>query len=487
MSEIETTVLKTGPEEEIDKVIETVVPWIEKRINEETKLGKLSFDISKKFKNEEKSLDLALRETNILNKLAPHLESLGLRVQRNKDPQDANYEILSVSWIEEEEQRFDVSQEEEERLEEEHEEETEPRAPKAPVGAAPVRQQQDQQTGRPRHIGARLRIQPRPPDIKQVELGPIQNLRMLLENIPLQRLAYENWIRKRLVLVGNNQPLERALSRINKHNILSLPVVDVNSPVGAVIGLLDVLDIVSTVSEAIETAKRPRRELLMIPISSIMSKEGRSPTYLISTQSTLYHAIYQFSQTGLPRAMIVDRPLPNGNMVVEQTNPEDRVVGLLTQSDILRFLAENFMWMKRESIFRHTLEELGLGKRKPFTVDQSMPAYKAFMEIHRQGRDGVAMVDSSGKIIANLSASNIKGMTRTNFQLVFRPLTVYLSRDRKRGWWQLPVCTTLDTTLEHVILQFVSTKVHRMYIVDAEGKPTGEVNLTDIMQQLHVL
>jgi len=344
-----------------------------------------------------------------------------------------------------------------------------------------------QQAAKPRRIGARLRILPRPPSTKQVELGAIQNFRSLLENIPIQRLAYENWTRKHLVLVGNNQPLERALSRINKHNILSLPVVDDNSPVGAVIGLLDVLDIVSQVSEAIEAASRPRRELLTIPISNIMFKENRSPTYLISTQSSLHDAIIHFAKSGVPRAMIVDRTLPKGSAVVEQTEPEQRVVGLLTQSDIFRFLAENYMWLKRESIFSHTLAELGLGMRKPITVDQSMPAYKAFMEIHRQGRDGVAMVDSSGKIVANLSASNIKGMTRTNFQLIFRALSMYLSRDLKRGWWQLPVCTTLDTTLEHVILQFVSTKVHRMYIIDSEGKPIGEINLTDIMQQLYVL
>jgi len=475
------------PQEQVDNALESVVPWIQKHVEEEVKLGRISFEITKNlFGPEEKNLDLVLKETFVLNQLVPQLESLGLKVERNKDPQDSHYEKILLTWHEDE-----VSQEEgEERFQipEEEVEETDPKreSPEAPVGATRARQP-PQQAAKPRRIGARLRILPRPPSTKQVELGAIQNFRSLLENIPIQRLAYENWTRKHLVLVGNNQPLERALSRINKHNILSLPVVDDNSPVGAVIGLLDVLDIVSQVSEAIEAASRPRRELLTIPISNIMFKENRSPTYLISTQSSLHDAIIHFAKSGVPRAMIVDRTLPKGSAVVEQTEPEQRVVGLLTQSDIFRFLAENYMWLKRESIFSHTLAELGLGMRKPITVDQSMPAYKAFMEIHRQGRDGVAMVDSSGKIVANLSASNIKGMTRTNFQLIFRALSMYLSRDLKRGWWQLPVCTTLDTTLEHVILQFVSTKVHRMYIIDSEGKPIGEINLTDIMQQLYVL
>jgi len=306
-----------------------------------------------------------------------------------------------------------------------------------------------------------------------------------LKNISVQRIVYENWIRKRLVLVGKKQPLERALSRINTHNILSLPVVDEDSPVGAVIGLLDVLDIIAAVSESAEGSPtaRPRRNTLFTPIQEIMGKPGHQPTYLISTQTSLYQAVHYFATSGIQRVMIVDRAIEEGT-VVEQTKPEEMVVGLLTQSDLVRFVAENFVWMKREPIFQKTLQELNLGKKKPITVDQSIQAYQAFMEIHRHGREGIAMVDSNGKLIANVSASNIKGMTRRNYQLLFRPLTQYLARDRKRGWWQLPLCTTLDTKLEQVVLQFVAAKVHRMYICDEEGRPTGEVSLSDVMAQL---
>jgi len=302
--------------------------------------------------------------------------------------------------------------------------------------------------------------------------------------ITVQRIAYENWTRKRLVLVGKKQPLERALSRINTHNILSLPVVDEDSPNGAVIGLLDVLDIIASVAENIESSNsgRPRRNMLFTLISDVMNKEGRQPTYLTSTSTTLRDVIHHFATTGIQRVMVVERPIPEG--VIEQTKPEDSVIGLLTQSDLVRFIAENFMWMRREPIFSATLRELGLVQRQPITVDCSTPAYKVFLEIHKKCRAGVAMVDSSGKLVANVSASNIKGMTRRNYQLLFRPIIQYLSRDRKRGWWQLPICTTLDTPLGTVVLQFVASKVHRMYICDDENRPVGEVSLTDVMTQL---
>jgi len=317
------------------------------------------------------------------------------------------------------------------------------------------------------------------------DAGEIKSFAQVFKNITIHRIVYENWIRKRLVLVGKNQPLERALSRINTHNIHSLPVVDEDSPVGAVTGLLDVLDMIAAISESAEGSPtaRPRRNTLFTPIHEIMKKSFHRPTNLISAHTSLYDAVHYFAAApGVQRVMIVNRVIEEGT-VVQQTKPEEMVLGLLTQSDILRFMAENFVWMKKEPIFQKTLKELNLGTRKPITVDQSILAYQAFMEIHKKGCGGIAVVDSNGKLIANLSASNIKGMTRRNYQLLFRPLTQYLARDRKRGWWQLPLCTTLDTNLENVVLQLVAAKVHQMYICDEEGKPTGEVSLADVMTQ----
>jgi CBS-domain-containing membrane protein len=292
-----------------------------------------------------------------------------------------------------------------------------------------------------------------------------------------------------LVLVGSKQPLERALARIRKHQILSLPVVDESSTTGAVIGLLTVLDIVAKLSESTEhstsyTARPQRRDMLFSLISEIMQKSDKQPAYLISTSASLFDAVHHFATTGMQRLMIVDRQFDN---IVAQDKPEEMVVGMLTQSDVVRFVAQNFMWMRGEPVFQRTLRELNIGNRKPIIVNQSILAYQAFLEIHKQGCDGIALIDSTGKLIANISASNIKGLTRRNYQILFRPLSQYLARDRNRGWWHLPVCTTSDTKLETVILQFVATKVHRMYITNDEGKPVGEVSLTDVMSALRDL
>jgi len=396
----------------------------------------------------------------------------GLDVRMTKTPLG-----LEFVWSDEEEgdERFEVPEEEE--AEEEATSRVQP-------GGRGGRGAQANRGGR--RAGNRGRPRPRPEPLRTIDVTKMTGgFGEVLQNITAQRLAYENWTRKKLVLVGANQPVERALSRINTHNILSLPVVDDSNNNGSVIGLLDVLDIIAALSENWETTGRPqRREILFIPIAEIMANKKR-PTYLVSISTPLQEVIKQFAANRITRAMIVDRTLEKN--FCQQENPEEMVVGLLTESDLVRFVAENIMWIKKEKLFQQTLRELNLGKRTPITVDQNIQAFQAFLEIHKNGGEGAAMVDANGKLITNVSASNIKGMTRRNFQLLWRSLMNFLSRDRKRGWWHLPICTTLDTTLEAVILQFVVTKVHRMYITDDDGKAIGEISLSDIIHQLAAL
>jgi CBS domain-containing protein len=450
--------------------IDTVANSIRKRLEE---LNTIPAHLTVRNSDISTDKDLSSLDEKNIHMLIAKMASMEIRMTKTANS-------LEFVWSEEEEgdERFEVPEEEE------AEEEATHRSPQPQGGGRGGRGGQASRGGR-RGGGNRGRPRPRPEPLRPIDVSQIHSFAEVLQNITAQRLAYENWTRKKLVLVGANQPVERALSRINTHNILSLPVVDDTNNNGSVIGLLDVLDIIAALSETWENTVRPqRREILFIPIAEIMTKKKR-PTYLVSIGTPVHEVIKQFNQNGITRAMIVDRSLEKNICI--QDKPEEMVVGLLTESDVIRFVAENIMWIKKEKLFQQTLQELNLGKRQPITVDQNIQAFQAFLEIHKNGCEGAAMVDANGKLISHVSASNIKGMTRRNFQLLWRALINFLSRDRKRGWWNLPVCTTLDTTLETVILQFVSTKVHSMYIVDDEGKPIGEVTLSDIIHQLAAL
>jgi len=423
----------------------------------------------------QKELEGVCRDESNMNKFADKLTSLDIKMVKVKDPADSKQEAVEFIWTEGHE-RFEVPEEEEGDESPQRPQTTQQDAPTTPRGS----------TGKG-FSGRAInnRGLPLPEPVRNIDISQIQSIGDVLKNVTVQRIVYENWTRKSLVLVNSNQPVDRALSRINTHHIHSLPVVDANSNSGKVIGILDILDIISALSESWDnnSTRAQRREKLTIPISDLLSRESHPPTHIMSIYTSLFDAVKQFAQSKLRRVLIVERKLEN--TIIQQDKAEDMVIGLLTESDLIRFVAENLMWIRREKLFQQTLGQLNIGQRKPIIVQPNVLAYQAFQEIHKnEGREGVALVDNNGKLIANISASNIKGMTRANIQLLFRPLTDFLARDRKRGWWQLPICTTLDTTLENVVIQFVATKVHRMYIVDNEGKPTGEVSLSDVIQQL---
>jgi predicted transcriptional regulator len=80
--------------------------------------------------------------------------------------------------------------------------------------------------------------------------NPPKRLKDVLEKFCLQELALAHWLEKRPILVGDFQTLERALSRINAHEIRSLPVVDKNK---IVIGLIDIIDITRSIAESLRT------------------------------------------------------------------------------------------------------------------------------------------------------------------------------------------------------------------------------------------
>jgi len=338
-------------------------------------------------------------------------------------------------------------------------------------------------------------------------------------------------------LIGNTQLVQRALSRLNSHNILSLPVIDDQTK--NIIGLIDVFDLIAVLETEFEkvedggegaqgeggegvggvgvggagaasstqtatpatstngnqytaaggtppplaTRRGLRWDALVKPVSEVLTKAAHRKVYLVTVSASLKDAIIELAKGELQRVMIVDREFPQ-HSVIEMTDPEPNVIAILSQMDVLRFLAENCAWMDREEVFHKTIEELGLGKRTPITISESTSAAEAFRLIHKQQVGGVALVDDSGRLVSNLSASDIKNISLQTLRLLNRPVSEFLTRNRRRAWWSLPICFSPHDTLKHVIMQFVATKTHRMYLIDENMKPVGELNLTDCMHQL---
>jgi len=288
----------------------------------------------------------------------------------------------------------------------------------------------------------------------------------------------ENWVKKRLVLAGHNQPLDKALARLNRHKISSLPII--NEDTGHIKGILESLDIVNYLSQVLNQEPiGPARWDFNLQNVSALLENSQKKTMVISNTSSMYDALQELSK-GTRRLMVVDQQCQPHL----QTQEEEGILGVFTQSDILRFLGENPYWLNMSSKAQKTLKELinGQYSDKVVTLEQTLPAFMGFRKIAEENTSAVAVTDKDGRIVANLSATNIRGVSRRNFHLLNRPLFEFLQRDRRRGWWTMPITIRESDSLEKAVLQFCSTRVHQMYIVDDEGKPTAIVTPTDLIK-----
>jgi len=317
---------------------------------------------------------------------------------------------------------------------------------------------------------------------KQLLLNKPQILRDTFLAEPVEEIAFINWKKKRLVLIGEDRLVERALSRINSHNIHSIPVVSEHGK--GVIGTIDILDIIHALISSMDKnttntiQQNMRRDFMNQKVVTLLSKKS----YVISNQASLWSAVKHMLECEQDRFVVVNRQIEGD--VTQFTQPEMDVDGIFTLSDVLKFLVSNSMLMRKEKFFNQPIRDLGLGKTEPKTFFYKNCVADAFREIGRLCSDGLAIVDENGALVGSLSASDLKGVTRNNCPILNNSVEDFLNRDQKRGWWERPFCLDLNDSLYHTVHQFVSTGIHRAYIIDNKGAPVGEVNHRDILNQL---
>jgi len=95
---------------------------------------------------------------------------------------------------------------------------------------------------------------------------------------------------------------------------------------------------------------------------------------------------------------------------------EGNLVSILTQSQLVRELYKN---LSKFDISFKTVESLRLGYKEVLSVQAEQKAIDAFDTIHDKRVTGLAVVDSSGKLVGNLSATDVRNIG-ANIDLISR-------------------------------------------------------------------
>ena len=365
----------------------------------------------------------------------------------------------------------------------------------------------------------------------------------------LHSYTLEEYLRKRppshVVTLDVNQTVGDGLTQLATYNILSAPLFDKST--GAYLGFLDRRDLLSYVLRNVEVRKISQEELAYrlrraglrmakLKLANVRPGDDGQMIYKANERHTLLEvirygwmhrhgngrvthrvAVFDFADTATTEAAFQAEPeLTNGEVeppegqdqnwsadeeeqCPESRNLELRVTNVISQSDILKFLHQHKD--KCGPIMHMPVGALGLAHKQVVCVSGDMPTINAFATMEACGVSSVGIVDqrNGGCLVANLSASDLRGLEPQHFGVLGLPVYQFMKlRNTRPGWPAKPVAGAngwgLKGAKDGVILvsvrpadslwdavdALVTNRVHRVYVVDDDGHPLSIITITDI-------
>jgi 5'-AMP-activated protein kinase regulatory gamma subunit len=289
-----------------------------------------------------------------------------------------------------------------------------------------------------------------------------------LHNISVKEIAQTG-----LVSIKSSDSVENAIRILADHKILSVPVMENNS----VIGVLDIVDVVHFLrkiapdQQSIEenqllSLEIAGRALALEAVKEIINASGRDPYVPIDEHNKLSMAVNLFAQ-GIHRVPV--------------SNSTGAIVGTLSQTDIISYLRTHIVEGELKHVGNKTMQELGLHNKPVVTVNIHDSILAAIEVIVDKSTSGVGVINSHGKLVGNLSASDFKGLYREQFPSFLLNIGDYLEKHSPNSL--NPICCTANTTLTQVINEMTENHIHHLYVID-DFKPASIISATDVMKSI---
>jgi CBS domain-containing protein len=311
-----------------------------------------------------------------------------------------------------------------------------------------------------------------------------------------------------LIQVSAIESLQTALAVMAKHRLTAVPVQDPTDKQW--LGFIDVLDILAAVLRAaqgdhdvhlalppqlldgspydwlqwkpmLETLQQRGLRLGMLKVDSLLNASSRDLWCPVSASGSLLQLAELFA-SGVHR------------VPVESAIPHERarILGVLTQSDLLSFLLEPLALAHDADLARtlhplleKTISELNLGGGRDalVTVGVHQTTISAYWTMHVQRVSATAVVDSRGTLLGTLSASDLRQLGSTlSWTQLLEPVSRFLQR--AQGARSAPIAITESTPFSVALWKLALYRIHRVWVIDEEQRPVGVVSLTDVIRAL---
>lgn len=177
--------------------------------------------------------------------------------------------------------------------------------------------------------------------------------------------------------------------------------------------------------------------------------------------------------------------LSEGAHAVPIVNTSGTIVRMLTQADIIRFLAAHLDELGPMATM--TLADLGItGHPENLVIARFSDKAMDVLTMMRAKRAPAApVVDSYGAMAANISFSDVKAIARkANFNALQLPLAAFFAAIDKGGTAVMSpsIYVKAGSIFSSVLLTMAATKIHQLYFVDDALHPVGTIRTADLLK-----
>ncbi|KAF0553535.1 CBS-domain-containing protein [Gigaspora margarita] len=297
---------------------------------------------------------------------------------------------------------------------------------------------------------------------------------------------------QKVVVIDGEKPIEEACDILTRNNISSAPVYDASTK--SYSGMFDWADVMTYLlivlkkKDASQQLEKTDAELSAefndlvklashcqpVPVKLASDLSKKNPFYSVLPETSLLQVVELFG-SGTHRVAVVD-----ANGIIK---------GILTQSRVVNYFYQNVTkFPPIEQLFPKTLNELDIGKGFVISASSDSFVLDALTMMIKNGLSSIAIVDSEGMLLGNISMTDVKYVLRSySHVLMWKTCQQFVSTVRSRqgledGQDRYPVFDARPTsTLGYTIAKLSATKAHRLWVVDERMRAVGVLSLTDVL------
>lgn len=321
----------------------------------------------------------------------------------------------------------------------------------------------------------------------------------------------------RIAFLNKDETVKDAIDLLTQYKVIAAPIYDDDA--NRFIGFVDMLDLATLCVAKMNVAQgQPltQEEFQRMPVSSVIDLSRRNAWLPLDRSAPLSDLFEALSKPDVHRVPIID---------IKEREPAKKVLAIVTQAEIVRWLwvsrrAPGFptaaLAMRISDMTTTSMHEFA-SQRELVLIDENHTFIAALRKIVEKRVNGLGVVNATGELVGNVSATDVRVVAATGWQeltaLLAKPLTDFLKfkaslmlNINERASHPHPITVTPEDTLESALKKLATNHIHRLWVVRGAPKvagtgaaaqateeekgapasmfPVGCVSLTDVIHEL---